>query len=207
NNNRDWFQAHKTIFKEEQEKTLLLYQALQLLLKAHDKVDSPHMFRIYRDVRFSKNKTPYKNHFSGYFSRLTKRLRGSYYLHIEPGGSFLAGGFWNPNKEDLFRIRKEFEMDASIMRSILRHPDFISCFGCLEGSSLKTAPRDFDRHHPDIDLIRMKQFVVKRCFSDKELLQPGFLMEVDKSCQAMRPYLDYMSEVLTTDLNGASLIS
>lgn len=206
NNNRDWFNDHKVDFQKEQKKAKDFYNALLGQLKTHDDIEGLKMFRIYRDVRFSLDKTPYKPHFAGSFSRATKKLRGGYYLRIRPGESFLAGGFWEPNKEDLLRIRKEFETDTSEIRAIINHKNFIHYFGKLEGESLKTAPRGFDKEHPDLDLIRMKQFIITRPFSDEEVLSPNFLDEIDKSYKAMRPYFDYMSDVLTTDLNGVSII-
>jgi uncharacterized protein (TIGR02453 family) len=165
------------------------------------------MFRIYRDVRFSKDKTPYKPHFAGSYSRTGKRLRGGYYLRIRPGETFLAGGFWAPNKEDLFRIRKEFEISDVEIREILEAPDFKRIFGGqLEGEELKTAPKGFQKDDPAIDLIRKKGFIAVRHFSDKEVLSPDFSKEVLNSFKALRPFFDYMSEVLTTDLNGVSTV-
>jgi uncharacterized protein (TIGR02453 family) len=206
NNNRDWFNEYKPEFQIEQQKAKDFYNALMLQLKSHDDIEKFKFFRIYRDVRFSKDKTPYKPHFAGSFSRATNRLRGGYYLRIRPGESFLAGGFWEPNKEDLLRIRKEFEMDASEIRAIINNKTFKKHFGKLEGESLKTAPRGFDKEHLDMDLIKMKQFIITRQFSDEEVLASNFLDEVDASYKAMRPYFDFMSEVLTTNLNGESII-
>jgi len=206
NNNRDWFNEHKPAFKIEQQKVKEFYNTLMEQLKKHDDIENLKMFRIYRDVRFSNDKTPYKPHFAGHFVRATKRLRGGYYLRIRPGESFLAGGFWAPNKEDLLRIRKEFEMDTTEIRAIINNKTFVKHFGKLEGESLKTAPRGFDKEHPDLDLIRMKQFVITRAFTDKEVLASNFFEEINKSFKAMRSYFDYMSEILTTDLNGVSLI-
>ena len=206
NNNRDWFTEHKTEFQQEQKKAKIFYNAVMEKLKMHDEIESVKIFRIYRDVRFSPDKTPYKPHFAGNFVRATNKLRGGYYLRIRPGESFLAGGFWEPNKEDLLRIRKEFEMDASEIREILSNPTFVTYFGKLEGDALKTAPRGFDKEHPDMDLIRMKQFIVSRKFTDDEVLAPNFLQEVNESYKAMRPYFNYMSDVLTTDLNGVSIL-
>ena len=206
NNNREWFAEHKVQFQEEQQKAKDFYNALMERLKIHDDIDQFKLFRIYRDVRFSKDKTPYKPHFAGSFSRATKRLRGGYYLRIRPGESFLAGGFFEPNKEDLLRIRKEFEMDAFEIRTIITNPHFVKYFGTLKGNALKTAPRGFDKDHPDMDIIKMKQFIVVRNFTDEEVLSPNFLDELDNTYKAMRPYFDYMSEILTTDLNGESII-
>ena len=144
--------------------------------------------------------------FAGHFTRSGKRLRGGYYLRIRPGESFLAGGFWQPEKEDLLRIRKEFEMNTSEIRGIINESKFVSHFGKLKGEELKTAPRGFDKEHPDLDLIRMKQFIITREFTDQEVLATNFLKEINTSFEVMRPYFDYMSELLTTDLNGVSLI-
>ena len=206
NNNRDWFNENKPDFLVEQQKAKDFYNALMEQLKTHDDIENLKMFRIYRDVRFSKDKTPYKPHFAGHFVRATNRLRGGYYLRIRPGESFLAGGFWQPNKEDLLRIRKEFEMGTAEIREIINATKFIKQFGKLKGDSLKTAPRGFDKEHPDLDLIRMKQFIITREFTDKEVLSADFLKEINTSFKAMRPYFDYMSEILTTDLNGVSII-
>ena len=206
NNNRDWFNEHKPEFQIEQHNTKAFFESLQVELEKNDAIKKLKMFRIYRDVRFSKDKTPYKTHFSGGFVREGKERRGGYYLHIEPKGSFLGGGFWNPNKDDLFRIRKEFEMDTSEIREIINEGNFVKYFGKLQGDSLKTAPRGFDKQHPDIDLIRMKQYIISRKFTDKEVLAGDFLNEVEKSFRAMRPFFNYMSDVLTTNLNGESII-
>jgi uncharacterized protein (TIGR02453 family) len=146
NNNREWFNEHKTDFKKEQLLAKEFYAAIRHNLEKYDEIDRFKLFRIYRDVRFSKDKTPYQPHFAGSFSRSGKELRGGYYLRIRPGESFLAGGFWDPNKEDLFRIRKEFEFDSTEIRKIISAKKFVSVFGPkLEGAELKTAPRGFNK--------------------------------------------------------------
>ncbi len=207
NNNRDWFNDHKPKFLEVQSEAKAFYEEIKQGLLHFDEIERFKMFRIYRDVRFSKDKTPYKAHFAGSFSRSGKRLRGGYYLRIRPGESFLAGGFWAPNKEDLFRIRKEFEISDEEIREILKAPDFQKVFGGkLEGEELKTAPKGFQKEHPAIDLIRKKGFIAVRNFTNKEVLSPDFLKEVVHSFQTLRPFFDYMSEILTTDLNGVSTI-
>lgn len=206
NNNRDWFNDHKPEFKKVEAEVKSFYQTLFEHIQKHDDVDKFKMFRIYRDVRFSKDKTPYKTHFGGSFSRKKPHLRGGYYLHIAPGDSFIATGFWEPNKEDLFRIRKEFEIDDSEIRKIIENKKFKDVWGEFVGDEVKTAPKGFNKEHPSIDLIRKKQFIFTKKFTDKEVTSPDFLDQLDKAFQAIRPYFDYMSDVLTTDLNGVSLI-
>ncbi|WP_420601683.1 DUF2461 domain-containing protein [Flagellimonas sp.] len=206
NNNKEWFQENKAIFKAHEADVKSFYANVQEHLNEHDEIEKMKMFRIYRDVRFSKDKTPYKTHFAGSFSRLGAHLRGGYYLRIKPGESFVATGFWDPNKEDLFRIRKEFEQDASDLRKILNDKSFKKIWGELEGDGVKTAPKGFDKEHPNIDLIKKKQFVFVKNFSDKEVLSNTFIKEVDTSFRAIRPYFDLMSDILTTNLNGESLL-
>ena len=207
NNNRDWFNDHKKEFKSIEAEVKKCYSELFSMIKSHDDVDQFKMFRIYRDVRFSKNKSPYKTHFGGTFHRKKPELRGGYYLHIAPNDeSFIATGFWEPNASDLQRMRKEFEMDDTEMRTILNNSSFKSVWGDLVGDELKTAPRDFDKDHKAIDLIKKKQYIFVKKYTDKEVLSDNFLEDVNTSFKAIRPYFDYMSEVLTTNLNGESII-
>lgn len=207
NNNRDWFNDHKKEFKTIEAEVKKCYAALFNMLKTHDGVDQFKMFRIYRDVRFSKNKLPYKTHFGGTFHRKKPELRGGYYLHIAPNNeSFIATGFWEPNASDLLRMRKEFEMDDTEMRAIINAKSFKSVWGELVGDELKTAPRDFDKNHPAIDLIKRKQYIFVKKYTDKEVLADHFLEDVNASFKVIRPYFNYMSEVLTTNLNGESII-
>ena len=206
NNNREWFNQHKPDFKAIETEVKQFYNELLFKIQEHDEVDKLKMFRIYRDVRFSKNKAPYKTHFGGSYNRIKPKLRGGYYLQIAPGDSFIATGFWNPEKEDLFRIRKEFEIDASEMREILKNKKFNQIWGNVEGDELKTAPKGFSKEHKNIDLIRKKQFIFIKKYTDIQVLSSDFMDEVNIAFKAIRPYFNYMSEVLTTDLNGVSLI-
>ncbi|MEH6408450.1 MAG: DUF2461 domain-containing protein, partial [Leeuwenhoekiella sp.] len=133
--------------------------------------------------------------------------RGGYYLRIEPGNSLLAGGFFNPEPADLMRIRKEFEMDDSDIRAILSDKKFKKAFGGFnEENQVKTAPRGFDKEHPAIDLIKNKSFYVNHSFSDEEVLSSDFKEKIVSHYQLLRPYFDYMSDVLSTDLNGELVI-
>lgn len=205
NNNRDWFTENKKRFQEQEKTVKSFFQEIEQELNQQDSIEKFRLYRIYRDVRFSKDKTPYKSHFSGGFTRTKPLLRGGYYLQIESGASFIGGGFWEPNTADLNRIRKEFELDATEIRKIIADPLFKTYFGELKGDELKTAPKGFDKNHPAIDLIRKKQFLITRNLSDKEVLSPDFKKEVLDTFRAMRPFFDYMSDVLSTNLNGEPL--
>lgn len=207
NNNRDWFNQQKPAFTKLQTAAKQNFNKVFESLKMHDDVDRLKIFRIYRDVRFSKNKAPYKIHFSGSIHRKKPELRGGYYLHIQPNNeSFIAVGFWDPSKEELLRIRKEFEMDDEEIRSIVGNEKFHDVWGSLTGDELKTAPKGFDKEHKAIDLIRKKQFIFTKTYTDAQVLSPGFLEDVNKAFKAIRPYFDYMTDVLNTNINGELLI-
>jgi uncharacterized protein (TIGR02453 family) len=206
NNHRDWFNAHKARYQQELEQVELFAEALLRELNKHDEIETPSgkksLHRIYRDTRFSSDKTPYKTNWSGNFKRATKVRRGGYYFHLEPGNTFIAGGFWAPNPQDLKRVRDEIAFDAAPLRKILKSKSFTTTFGGLKGEQVKTAPKGFEAGHEAIDLLRYKQFLLIRKFSDKEVLNDGFLKEASQTFKNMRPFFDYMSEVLTTDTNG-----
>jgi len=207
NNDRDWFNEHKPEFKAIETIIKASYNHLGELMNMYDQIEKIKTFRIYRDVRFSKNKQPYKTHFGGSFARRKPELRGGYYLHIQPNNeSFIATGFWDPNKEDLLRIRKEFEMDDSDMRAILSNKTFKNTWGNFVGDELKTAPKGFNKEHSAIDLIRKKQFIFTKKYTDKEVVAEDFLNDVNDSFKKIKPYFDYMSDVLTTNLNGESIL-
>lgn len=206
NNTREWFAPQKERFKRNEEQVKQFAQALKEAMNQHDTVDRFKLFRIYRDVRFSKNKTPYKTHFGISFQREKPALRGGYYLHIKPGDTFIATGFWNPHKADLLRIRKEMEVDAQEFRDLMAKDAFLSVWGSLEGEEVKTAPKGFSKTDPNIDLIRKKAYLFIKKYSDKEVLSKDFLTRVNADFKAVRPFFDYMSSVLTTDLNGESLL-
>lgn len=207
-NDRDWFNANKEEFQQEQAVVTAFAEALLQDLNTHDVIETPSgaksVYRIYRDTRFSKDKTPYKTHWSGSFKRSGKHRRGGYYFHIEPGNTFIGGGFWGPNANDLKLIREDLSFDPAPMRKILNSPSFIATFEKLQGEQLKTSPKGFDAQDEAIDLLRYKQFLVLRKFSDEEVLSEDFLKLAGETFKNMRPFLDHMSEVLSTDINGLS---
>ncbi len=205
NNNREWFNANKPTYQAAHDNFKAFANSVHDLMSLHDELERMKLHRIYRDIRFSKDKTPYKAHFSGSFVRATKWRRGGYYFHVQPGASMVGGGFWGPVTADLKRIRTELAADAEPMRQITAAPAFIETFGKLEGDQLKTAPAGYPKDHPNIDLLRYKQFVVRRSFTDEEVLSSDFAEKVSATFQHMRPFFDYMSDVLTTDENGVPI--
>ncbi|MEZ4779393.1 MAG: DUF2461 domain-containing protein [Flavobacteriaceae bacterium] len=207
NNHRDWMQANKKIYQENENALKKFYLEIEKGLNEKDQIETLKIFRINRDIRFSNDKTPYNVHRSVSFIRAGEHRRGGYYLRIEPGNTMMAGGFFEPNPSDLLKIRKEFEMDAAPIRKILTNSDFQKAFGGFNQEyKVKTAPKGFSKEDPNIDLIQLKSFFVTHKFTDKEVIAPDFKENLLHHYRLLRPYFDYMSEVLTTDLNGVSLI-
>jgi len=207
NNHRDWMQTHKKEYLANEKELKKFYAAVESGLNENDEISKVKVFRINRDVRFSKDKTPYNVHRSVSFSRAGAHRRGGYYLRLEPGNSLMAGGFFSPEPADLLRIRKEFEMDASEIRKILSNSEFAKAFdGFNQEYAVKTAPKGFNKEHSNIDLIKLKSYFVTHNFTDKEVHSKDFKENVLHHFRLLRPYFDYMSEVLTTDLNGVSLL-
>jgi uncharacterized protein (TIGR02453 family) len=208
NNYREWMQENKKRYQANEKLLKQFYADVEATLNETDEIAKVKVFRINRDIRFSKDKTPYNVHRSVSFSRAGAHRRGGYYLRLEPGNSLMAGGFFNPEPVDLLRIRKEFEMDASEIREILSDKKFEKAFGGFNQEyAVKTAPKGFSKDHPDIDLIRLKSYFVTHSFTDEEVFSDDFRDNLAHHFGLLRPYFDYMSEVLTTDLNGVSLLN
>jgi len=209
NNNRDWFNAHKERYLKAQGNIAAFADALITEMNKHDHIETvsgkKSMFRIYKDVRFSKGKTPYNQHWSGSLKRATKKLRGGYYFRIEPGNSRVVGGFFGPGPDDLKRIRQDIDANYPDWRELLAEPGFVETFGKLLGDRLLSMPRGYPKDHPAIDLLCHKQFLLRHTFTDEEVCRPGFLLMVNDTFRKMRPFFDYMSDVLTTDANGLSV--
>ena len=179
NNNRDWFEKNKLRFKKLEVEVKEFLLEVNHKLNDHDHIEKAKMFRIYRDVRFSKNKTPYKTHFGMAFHRQKPSLRGGYYIHLEPNNSFLGVGFWGPNPSDLFRIRKELEVDAFEFRKIINEKSLKEKWGYLLGDEVKTSPKGFNKDHLNIDLIRKKQYVFIKKVTDEEVISFEFFSLIE----------------------------
>lgn len=209
NNNRDWFAEHKPVYQHSLENMMAFADALLVQMNKHDVIETPSgkksLLRIYNDVRFSKDKAPYSPRFAMAFRRATKERRGGYYLNIKPGNSFLACGFFGPNSDDLRRIRWDIEDSHEDWLELLNLKGIREGFGGLQGQKVATAPRGYSTNHPAIDLLRHKQFIFRHQFSDADVTDKDFVPEVSRMFKALRPWLNHMSEVLTTDRNGELL--
>jgi len=208
-NDREWFAEHKKTYQAQHALVTNFADTLIKEMNQHDDIETPTgkkaCFRIYRDVRFSKNKEPYKTNMGMHLKRATALKRGGYYINIKPGECFIGGGFWGPNPSDLKLIRTHIATNASPLRKVLNSNSFKQTFGTLNGNQVKTAPKGFAKDHKNIDLLRYKQFLVGKPFKDSDFKNPKFIATAIETLLALRPFFDCMSEMLTTDLNGVPL--
>ena len=206
NNNREWFSENKSRYLQAQENMIAFLDQLVSKMNQHDRIETQSgkesLYRIYNDVRFSKDKTPYNPRFAGNLRRHKPLLRGGYYFWIKPGESRVGCGFTYPNAEDLLRIRQDININYKQWKRLLNSKAIQSAFGDMQGNQLKTMPRGFAIDHPAINLLRFKQFWFERSFTDKEVMADDFADRINKTFKSIRPFFNHMSEVLTTDLNG-----
>ena len=209
-NDRDWFAAHKDRYTAAHNNLIQFADDLLGEMNQHDNIETPtgkaSLHRIYKDVRFSKDKKPYNTCWNGGFRRATELLRGGYYYHLEPGNSFAGGGFFGPDAADLGRIRQHMSANFTDWNVMLNNKGLVRTFGSMEGTQLATAPRGYEKDHPAIALLRYKQFLLRHTFTDEEVLAPDFARKLSDIFKAMRPFLDFMSDVLTTDANGVCIV-
>lgn len=210
NNKREWFNAHKEEYRQAHQQVIDFVDDLLIKLKERDRIETvsgkKSLMRIYRDVRFSKDKRPYDPRFAGSFSRVKPQLRGGYFFRFKPGETVVGGGFYKPEPSDLKLIRDHIAQDDSSLRDVISNQAFKDMFGELQGEQLKTAPKGFDKDHQAIDLLRYKSMYVFRSFKDEEVHAPHFQNDMLEVFTVIRPFFDLMTEFLTTDLNGISLI-
>ena len=205
NNNRDWFNANKEKWKTAQQDLKDFLAEMEKEMNKIDQIEKTKLFRIYRDVRFSKDKTPYNKHFSMSMNRAGAFRRGGYYFRVEEKTTYIASGFWGPEPKDLKLIRDHIANDPKPLRKIFNAKKFKDTFGEIEGEQLKRTPRGYDKDHKASDLLRHKQFIAIRKLDTKLACEPGFLKEVIKTFKVVRPWFDYMSDILTHDLDGVPL--
>jgi uncharacterized protein (TIGR02453 family) len=209
NNEREWFAINKERYFKAQKNAEYFVDQLIAKMNAHDRIDTPSgkksLYRIYNDVRFSKDKSPYNPRFAGYLKRVKPHLRGGYYFWIKPGSSRVGCGFVYPGPDDLKRARMDIVENSRDWNRILKSRMITSTFGEMRGDRVKTAPKGFSKDDPSIELLRYRQYWFERSFTDKEVLSPDFLKTVNQTFKSIRPFFDYMSNVLTTDLNGESI--
>lgn len=202
NNNKPWFDEHRTdyetakkdfeVFVDEIRKELVAIEPLLADQRAKDMV-----FRIFRDVRFSKDKTPYKANFGAYFCKGGKKSPlGGYYFHLQPGKSFMAGGIWMPEGPMLKAIRQEIDYNFQEFESIMTNKAFKKLFKKLEGESLKTLPQGYTADNPAIEYLKMKSFIVTTPLADADLGSKTAVSKITKTFTLIKPLVDFLNKAV-----------
>ncbi len=205
NNNRDWFQENKKKYDEAMTNFKEFIDALILEIGNFDKgivhlTSKETVFRIYRDVRFSKDKSPYKTHFGAHITSAVKKSeihsKAGYYIHIEPGATMLAGGAYLPESKWLKAIRQEIHYNADGLKKILNDNAFIKYFGKMEGEQLKTSPKDYPADHPEIELLKYKSFLATHKCNDSDVLSDKFLKHCATVFKALQPFDNFLNHAV-----------
>ena len=203
NNNREWFADNKHKYEEARADVLELVTLLIPELAKIDPLISPELdpkkclMRIYRDVRFSKNKDPYKNNFGMWFSAKSKGgNEPGYYLHIQPGKSFIAGGYWMPEPAHVKVIRQEIDYNIGDFKAIIDDRDFNKSFNLGMASALKNAPKGYDPADPNIEYLKLKSFEASMQLDDEEFFKPTLVNKLISSFRTVNPLVAFLRNAL-----------
>lgn len=199
-NSKEWMEANKEEYNQAKATFIELVSTLLENLKQFDPgvaalTAKDCIFRINRDVRFSKNKAPYKNNFGASISEGGKKSENAgYYFHIQPGNeSFIAGGLYMPASEHLKKIRQEIDYNAPELLKIVSEKDFKKTFGTVQGDKLARAPKGYFPDHPNIEFLKLKSYIVLQKLSDKEILSNDLVASLSDKCRTMKPFLDFLN--------------
>jgi uncharacterized protein (TIGR02453 family) len=208
NNNRDWFQANQDryeLYKTDYRETVEAF--LEEIKPFDEHLDQLEFkdcsYRINRDIRFSKDKTPYKTHMGIWMCEGKKNTNlAGYYVHIENGAAFAAAGLYFPDAADLKKVRREIDGFYEELEQIVADPEFKKVFGKLESNAentLKTSPKDFDKDHPAIEFLKLKSFLAVTKLSNKDLTSKAFIKDTTKKLLVAQPLVEFLNRALTTE--------
>ena len=202
NNYKAWFEEHRPDYQAARATFERFINELIDEFRVADQLEDLSarecIPRIYRDIRFSKDKTPYKTNLGAMIAPGGwggDRL--GYYVSVEPHDRSMAvGGLYAPTPEQLERFRKAIAWNATAFKRVTQHKDFVAAFGEVQGGRLKTAPKGYEREHAEIGLLQLKQITAYHHFTDEEVLRGDFKEKVVSTCRAMRPFLDALNDML-----------
>ncbi len=203
NNDRTWFTANKPRYEAARREFEDFIGALIPRIAQFDPLIArleakKCIFRIYKDTRFAKDKSPYKTNFGAHLVEAAERPhdRAGYYIHVEPGNIFLGGGAYIPPSSWLNAIRRAIDRDGQTLVAIINSPEFKKYFGEMEGEQLKTRPKDYPADHPHIDLLKRKSFLAMRKVTDAETQQAGFVDQAARIFKALKPFDDFLNQAM-----------
>ncbi|MGN6165179.1 MAG: DUF2461 domain-containing protein [Flavisolibacter sp.] len=205
NNNKPWFDAHRPQYEAAR---IDFSNFIQLAIDALQKTDTTVtgmtskecMFRINRDVRFSKNKQPYKNHLAAFIVRGGKKSGfAGYYFHCEPGNSFVGGGLWQPDTQPLKNVRQEIDYNWDEFQSIVKEKAFTKIYGDIyKGDDIKltTVPKGYEKDNPAIDYLKLKSFIAETKIADEELIKSSLHKKTVAAFQTLQPLVNFINKAL-----------
>jgi len=202
NNNREWFAVNKEVYEEAKNDVLKLVSAIIPELAKIDPILSAEadpkkcLLRIYRDVRFSKNKDPYKNNYGMWFSTKKGGNEPGYYLHIQPGKSFIAGGYWMPDLPHLKLIRQEIDYNAEDFKAIINDQEFKKNFKLGGDNALKNAPKGYDPADPNIEFLKLKSFEATMKIEYEEFFKPNLVNKLISSFKTVQPLVAFLRNAI-----------
>ena len=205
NNNREWFTENRALYDAARANFVEFCDEVLQEVKTfeptfYDTQIKDCIFRINRDVRFSKNKSPYKTHLSAAFGKGGRNSgKIDYYFHLQNEESFIGGGLWQPTTEQLAKFRQEIDYAPDTLKEIILSEDFKKHFPLIYGEKLKRAPKGYAEDHPDIELLRYKEMFFWKKFSNEEIKSPGFKADLLHHMKVLKPYLDYLNELFYGD--------
>ncbi len=206
NNNKIWFDANRdkyTAAKEDFENQVgeLLAEIAQKDPAFSEQKAKDCVFRIFRDVRFGKDKTPYKPNFGAFFSKGGKKYPGAgFYLHIEPGGKcFAGGGLWMPETPILKAIRQEVDYNFEEFKSIIDEKKFKKTFAEISGERVKTLPAGYTADNPAIEYLKLKSFTVMHHIDDDTLKSKNLTKSINDIFKTMQPFIDFLNRAIVTN--------
>ncbi len=204
NNNKEWFDANRKQY-ENAKKDFELFVSDMLVANTPNipelegRAAKNCIFRIFKDVRFSKDKIPYKNNFGAAFGKGEKKVHDAgYYLHLQPGGhSFVGGGIWMPDAPMLKAIRQEIDYNFADFQKIINKPTFVTTFGALDSSqALVRPPKGYEIDNPAIDYLRLKSYTVGCPIPDKQLLAADIQPHIAAIVREMKPFIDFLNQAI-----------
>jgi uncharacterized protein (TIGR02453 family) len=208
NNNKPWFDSHRAQYEAAR---IDFSNFIQLIIDGIQKSDTTItgmtskecMFRINRDIRFSKDKTPYKNNFGASIKRGGKKSPyAGYYFHCSPGTSFIGGGLWMPEAEHLKKLRQEIDYNWEEFQSIIKEKNFKKIYGDIyqgEDQKLTKVPKGYDNDNPAIEYLKLKSFIAETRIEDDELVKSSLHKKTVAAFEALQPLLEFINRSIETD--------
>jgi uncharacterized protein (TIGR02453 family) len=205
NNNKVWFDENRKLYEvAKQDFELFISEVLlsniNLIPELEGRKAKDCIFRIFKDVRFSKEKIPYKNNFGAGFGKGDKKAHNAgFYVHLQPGNkSFVAGGIWMPEAADLKAIRQEIDYGFADFMAIVEKPSFQKMFGGLDPSQkLKKCPKDYAEDNPALEFLKLKSFTVGTPLTDKEMLSKTAVAHIATIVKEMKPFVDFLNKAIS----------